>query len=217
MNYTARAAICFISTMATGTLMLGISTAANADPRNSDMIAKLPALVTAAGEACDLDTLRSDPNWHAPNETTFDLFTLGPKKVDDDQADARNKEWLTKYNRFVVSENAKTLRQYAEALGVLKGNEARFSDAECQIVVPAYGVAATAIAIGVKPDDITDSRFTNHCGIGKCVAAELQAVARQCETKFHALRYVEWCRTEKREPITYGETTETRSWNANGF
>ena len=194
--------------MAIGVLMLGVTRSASAELKDGDLIATLPAIVAAAQEACDLDTLRSDPDWHPSDELRFN------GKGSGDKTDSRNQDWLTKYNVFAGSQNAKTLQQYAVALGVLKGSDARLRDAECQILVPAYGVAATATALGVKPGDIADGPLTDACEGGKCVTRDLKTIAHQCETAFRSRRYVEWCRTSQRQPITYGETP---SVNAYGF
>ena len=211
MRFTTSSSIYVLGVMVTGTLTLGVSTSVNAEPK-SELIATLPALVTAAQEACDLDTLRSDPNWHPPGE-----FTFGPKAVDDGKTDGRNQEWLTKYNHFAGSENAKTLRQYAAALTLPVNSDTRLNDAECQIVVPAYGIAKTATALGVKPGDIADGPLTDTCESGKCVTKDLKNVARQCETEFRSKRYVEWCHTTDRKPITYGVVSEKPPSNANDF
>lgn len=198
--------------MAIGTLLLCGSTSARAEPKDGDLIASLPALVDAGREACDLDTLRSDPNWHPRDEPW-----LGVAADKGEAADKRNQDWLSKYNQFAGSENARTLHQYAQALGLLKGNDVRLRDAECQILVPAYGVAATATALGVKPGDIKDGPLTDTCEGGKCVSRDLKAVAHGCETEFRSKRYAEWCRTPNRQPITYGTTGETPSVDAYGF
>ena len=195
--------------MAIGVLMLGVSRSASAELKDGDLIASLPAIVAAAREACDLDTLRSDPEWHSSGEVRFDGKGSGDKKTD-----SLNQDWLTKYNAFAGSQNAKTLQQYAVALGVLKGSDARLRDAECQILVPAYGVAATATALGVKPGDIADGPLTDACEGGKCVTRDLETIARECETAFRSKRYVEWCRTPQRQPITF---CETPSVDADGF
>jgi hypothetical protein len=198
--------------MAIGTLLLSGSTNASAEPKDGDLIATLPALVAAGREACDLDTLRSDPNWHTLGE-----FIPGITPPQDEKADRRNQDWLRKYNQFAGSQNARTLYQYAQALGLLKGSDVRLRDAECQILVPAYGVAATATALGVKPGDITNGPLTDTCEGGKCVSKDLKAVARQCETEFRSQRYAEWCRTPKREPMAYGTTGEKPANDAYGF
>lgn len=190
---------------------LGVSTGVNAEPKKDELIATLPALVTAAREACDLDTLRSDPTWHLHDESKLMALPV------DGKTNSRNQEWLTRYNRFANSENARTLEQYAAAMSVSANPNTRLSDAECQIVIPAYGVAATATALGVKPDDIADGPLTSFCEGGKCVTEDLKKVAGLCETKFRSQRYVEWCHTASGKPITYGEISETPSSNANQF
>ena len=135
----------------------------------------------------------------------------------DGKTNSRNEDWLKRYNRFANSENARTLEQYAAALSVSANSGTRLSDAECQIVIPAYGVAATATAFGVKPDDIVDGPLTSFCEGGKCVTDDLKKAASLCETKFRSKRYVEWCHTASGKPITYGEVSETPSSNADDF
>lgn len=202
--------------MAIGALALGASTSVKAEPK-SELIATLPALVAAAHEACDLDTLRSDSTWRLHGE-----FKLLAQQVDD-KTNSRNEDWLKRYNRFANSENARTLEQYAAALSVSANSGTRLSDAECQIVIPAYGVAATATALGVKPDDIVDGPLTSSCEGGKCVTDNLKKAASLCETTFRSKRYVEWCHTASGKPITYGEVStsgevsETPSSNADKF
>lgn len=90
-----------------------------------------PALLRAAENACRLDRIR-----------TSRLFGLeshqdGFKDENRRQYDA----WLAEYNRFVDTHQDYILQGFAWEMHSRQRHRARYSDAECRILVPSYGVA----------------------------------------------------------------------------
>ncbi|NGM38525.1 MULTISPECIES: hypothetical protein [unclassified Methylobacterium] len=142
-----------------------------------------PALIQAARNACRLDRMRTP--WLFGLESMFDHL----KEPNRRQYDA----WLVEYNRFIETRQDQILVRFAEQMHSRQRHRILYSDAECKILVPAYGLAWTASHIDVRPGDIKNGWLVSSCDMRPCVGRPLDEIPEKCNIAPLSDTYVKDC------------------------
>lgn len=142
-----------------------------------------PALLQAAKNACRLDQIRTSRLFGL--ESHLDGF----KEENRRQYDA----WLAEYNRFVSTQQDHILVRFAEQMHNQQRHRVLYSDAECRILVPTFGLAWTASHIDVRPGDVNFGWLVSYCGNGLCVYRALEEVPEKCNIHHLSNAYVKDC------------------------
>lgn len=95
--------------------------------------------------------------------------------------------WLKRFNDFSSTTEAKLLRDYAEELNNL--NIGRHRDEQCLNIVPAYGLAVTAIALKFAKGSVVPGHLLERCGDKWCLPRALEVIADTCEVMPSSGRY----------------------------
>jgi hypothetical protein len=142
-----------------------------------------PALRQAARNACRLDRMRTP--WLLGLESQLDHL----KEPNRRQYDA----WLVEYNRFIGTRQDQILVRFAEQMHSRQRHRVLYSDAECRILVPAYGLAWTASHIDVRPGDIDRGWLVSLCDLRPCVGRLLEEIPEKCNINPVSDTYVKDC------------------------